>query len=195
MLKYCCLLLVLFCFNIKVSGQSLALFETKLYSEKITFCDLISKYVNMKNEFKYFTFDNSFYGVSSFDNNSKVFGNWNFVVRRDSLNQYGFSSLELPITTEWYHKLSNLADSTIKVFTIKFGKPVKETFVKKNVYQKGKKYFPGDIRKAMWLINGQKLKVDLSIEGEHNEYFYSINIETFKDYYGNLKLPMWWDGY
>ncbi|MVN23411.1 hypothetical protein [Mucilaginibacter arboris] len=181
--------------NINVSGQSLALFDTKLYSEKITFCDLLNKYVNMQKEFKYYTFGSSFYGVSSYDNDSNIFGNWSFVVRRDSLNQYGFSSLELPITAEWYRKLSYFADSTIKIFTVKFGKPLKETFVKTNVYQKGKKYFPSAVRKAMWLIDGQKLKVDFSIEGEHNEYFYLLKVERFKYYYGNTKLPKWWDGY
>jgi hypothetical protein len=46
----------------------------------------------------------------------------------------------------------------------------------------------------MWLIDGQKLKVDFSIDGEHGQYFYLLRIQRFKDYYGNLKLPPWWDG-
>lgn len=188
-------LLILFFLNTRLSAQSLAIFETKLYSEKIQLCDLLNKYINPHNEFKYYPLGNSFYGVSTYDNNSSIFGYWTFTIRKHSLNQYGFSSLELPINKEWYNKLSRFADSTIKIFTAKYGKPFKETFVKNNVYQKGRKYLSGDVKKAMWLINGQKIKVDFSIDGEHKEYFYSLKIERFKDYYGNIKLPKWWDGY
>jgi len=188
-------LITLFCLTLHVFGQKLSHFDTKLYSEKITLCDLIGKYVDTKEDFKYVPFDSSFFSVSYYNNVSEIFGSWSYVVRHDSLNQYGFSSTQLPITSEWYHKLFKLTDSTIKLFTDKYGQPAKDTLVKVNLYKKGAKFRTGTIRKAMWLIDGQKLKVDFSIVGEHNQYSYRLHIQRFKDYYGNMNLPPWWDGY
>ena len=193
--KISIVLITLLCFTVYVPGQKLSFFDTKLYSEKISLCDLLSKYVDKEREFKYTRFDSSFFSVSSYDNTSEIFGQWNYVVRHDSLNQYGFVSVELPMTAEWYNKLYKLTDSTIKLFTAKYGQPLKDTLVKVNLYQKGRKFHSGSILKAMWLIDGQKLKVDFSIVGEHNEYAYRFHIYRFKDYYGNIKLPPWWDGY
>lgn len=73
-----------------------------------------------------------------------------------------------------------MTDSAIKVFTVKYGVPIKDTVVRKNFYQKGRKYFPGDIKKAMWLVGGQKLKVDFSIGGEHGQYSYQLRIQDSK---------------
>ena len=179
----------------KTSGQSLSLFDTKLNSEKITLCDLLTKYVDTKKEFKFTPFDTDFFSISSYTNNSTIFGYWSYVIRHDSLNQYGFSSLTLPINSEWFKKLNQLADSVINLFTIKYGTPIKDTVAKNNFYRKDKKYRSGDIRKAMWLIDGQKLKVDFFISGEHEQYSYLLRILRFKDYYGNSKIPPWWDGY
>jgi len=181
--------------TICAAGQSLASFNTKLYAENMTLCDLLNKYLDKRQEFKFASFDTSFFSVSSYDNNSTVFGHWTYVVRNDSLNQLEFSSLALPINAEWFNKLSRLADSAIHVFTEKYGKPVKDTTIKRNFFQKGKKYIAGDIQKAMWLIDGQKLKVVFSIDGEHGQYSYLLRIQRFKDFYGNMKLPPWWDGY
>jgi hypothetical protein len=181
--------------TIPAFGQSLALFETKLYAEKVTLCDLLNKYVNKRQDFKFNSFDTSFFSISSYDNSSTIFGYWTYAIRNDSLNQLGFSSLELPITAEWFGKLSKLADSVINVFTIKYGKPDRDTIVKKNFFQKGKRNSTGDIRKAIWLIDGQKLKVDFSMDGEHGQFSYLLRIQRLKDYYGNMKLPPWWDGY
>ena len=194
-LKSIIFFLAFYVLTICASGQSLALFDTKLYAEKVTLCDLLNNYVSKRQEFKFISFDTSFYSISSYDNNATIFGHWNYVVRNDSLNQLGFSSLALPITDEWFQKLSRLADSAINVFTTKFGKPNRDTLVKKNFFKKGKRNAIGDIRKAMWFIDGQKLKVDFIIDGEHGEYSYLLRIQRFKDYSGNMKLPPWWDGY
>src|SRR4030095_4865 len=148
--KISIILISLVCLTVHTSGQKLSFFDTKLYSEKITLCDLLSKYVDAKGEFKYNRFDSSFFSVSSYDNISDVFGYWSYVVRHDSLNQYGFSSAELPMTSEWYNKLYKLADSIIKIFTEKYGQPLKDTLVKVNLYQKGGKFHSDEIRKAMW---------------------------------------------
>jgi len=157
--------------TIKVSGQSLSLFDTKLNSEKITLCDLVTKYVDTREEFKFTPFDTAFFSISCYDNNSAIFGHWSYVIRHDSLNQYSFSSLELPINSEWFKKLLQLADSTINLFSTKYGTPIKDTVARNNFYQKGKKVRSGEIRKAMWLIDGQKLKVDFSIDGEHEQFY------------------------
>jgi hypothetical protein len=155
----------------------------------------LTKYVDKRQEFKFIPYDTSFFSISSYDNNSTIFGLWTYVVRNDSLNQLGFSSLSLPINGEWFDKLSKFADSAIQVFTKKYGEPIKDTVVKTNFFQAGRKYKGGDIRKAMWLIDGQKLKVNFSIEGEHGQHSYVLRMERFKDYYGNMKLEPWWDGY
>jgi hypothetical protein len=181
--------------TICASAQSPALLDTQLYAEKVTLCDLLDNYVNKRQEFKVVCFDTSFFSISSYDNNASIFGHWTYVVRNDSLSQLGFSSLALPITDGWFQKLSRLADSAIDAFTAKYGKPDRDTIVKKNFFQKGNKNAVGDIRKAMWVIDGQKLKVDFSIDGEHGQYSYLLRIQRFKDYYGNMKLPPWWDGY
>lgn len=194
-LKTIKILLTFSVLTIKVSGQSLTLFDTRLNSKKITLCDLLNNYVDIKKEFKFTPFDSVFFSISSYDNNSAIFGYWSYVIRQDSLNQYGFSSLALPINLEWFKKISHLADSAINLFSKKYGAPIKDTVDKNNFYQKDKKYHSGEIRKAFWLINGQKLKVDFSIDGEHGQYSYIIRIQRFEDYYGNSKLPPWWDGY
>jgi hypothetical protein len=158
-------------------------------------CDFISKFIEQDRSFKYFYLDTSFFSISSYDNRGKIFGNWSFVSRHDSLDQIGFSSLDLPITPEWYNELYNQTDSLIKLFTAKYGQPAKSSTNEKNFYQKDKKYLPGHIIKAMWLMEGQKLKVEFIIDGEHKDFHYSLRLLRFKDYYGNVKLPPWWDGY
>jgi hypothetical protein len=178
-----------------VKGQDLSLLETKIYAEKLTFCDLVAKYIDTKKDFTYHSFDGLSYNISSYDNSALIFGHWNYTMRNDSLNQYGFSSIQLPVTAEWFNKLYPFTDSTIKFFTKKYGKPVQETLLKTNFYRKDKKVVAGVIIKAMWIIDGQKLKVQFSIDGEHHEYAYTMKIERFKDYYGNVKLPTWWNGY
>ncbi len=176
-------------------GQSLSIFETKLYNEKLTICDLINNYVDKQKDFNYKSFDTAFYCISVYDNRNEIFGNWSFVVRNDSLNQIGFTSLDLPINSEWFDNLYSKTDTIIKLFTGYFGQPLKQTRNEKNFFKKGEKYLPGDILKAMWDIDGQKIKVEYIIDGEHNDFHYSLRILRFKDYYGNIKLPEWWDGY
>lgn len=175
-------------------GQTFDVFDTKLYSEKLTMCDLISKFIDESSDFKYTYYDTSFFSISSDNHKGKIFGTWSFVLRGDSLDQIDFSSLDLAITQEWYNLLYKQADSLIKLFTIKYGPPLKSTTNQKNFYQNGKKYLPGDIIKAIWLINGQKLKVEFTIEGEHKNYYFMLRISKFKDYYGNHKVPLWWGG-
>lgn len=176
-------------------GQSLKLFETKLYEEKYTLCDLLTKYVGKNRDFKLYHFDSSFYSVSFYEEKYSKWGGWSFVLRNDSINQYNYSTDSAPINSEWFSKLHKLADSAIHVFTIKFGKPAKYSINKNNFYKRDKKYLPGAILKAMWVIDGQKLKVDFAIDGEHDDNSYSLRIDRFKDYYGNVLLPSWWDGF
>lgn len=176
-------------------GQSLAIFDTKLNTEKIAQCDLITKFINPRHGYEYKYFSDSFYSVSSYDNQSKIFGHWAFFVRHDSLNQLWFSSLELPINAESHQKIKALTDNAIAFFTSKYGLPIKTLVTKNNVYQTGKNYIPGTVHKAMWLVDGQKLKIDFSIGGEHGEFTYSLKIVKFSTYYANIKLPPWWDGY
>jgi hypothetical protein len=175
-------------------SQTADIFNTKLYSEKIDKCELIDRYVGEKS-FKYFHFDSAFFSISYYDNRGEILGNWGFVSRADSLDQISFSSLELPITQEWYNKLHKRADSLIAVFKTKYGEPAITTVNEKNYYGVNKKVIPGTIVKAMWLIDGQKLKVAFEIDGEHNQFHYLLSVRRFKDYYGNEKLPSWWDGY
>ena len=175
--------------------QTLDIFDTKLYNEKVSLCDILEKHIDKKNKFEYYPFDSSFFSVTSYNNRSIIFGNWSFVVRHDSLNQIGFTSLDLPITSEWFSKLSNFTDSAIKLFTLKYGDPAKQIFYKANIYKEGKKFVPGEIRKALWILNDQKLIISFSIEGEHQKYYYSVKILRFKDYYGNMLLEKEWDGF
>ena len=135
------------------------------------------------------------YFVSSYANYSDVFGHWRFVVRHDSLNQYGFSSLDLPITADSYDKLKVLTDSATCLFTKKFGPSAKTSATRMSGYSKGNKPIPRAGQKAMWLINGQKLTVNFSIIGEHGGSLYRLKIWRYKDHYENIKLPPWWDGF
>jgi len=177
------------------SAQSLDLFDTKLYAETTSLCDLLNKYVSRNQKFEFTPYGPSFYSVSSYDNRSAIFGQWTYVLRNDSLDQLEFASLDLPINAGWFNQLSKFADSAIHLFTGKYGKPARDTIVKRNYFRAGKKFMPGDIKKAMWLIDGQKLLVDFSIAGEHGNFTYLFRILRYKDYYGNQKLPPWWDGY
>ena len=193
--KPCIVALVLLLFASYASAQSLDVFNTKLHAERITLCDLVNKHAAAKQDFNVGFYDSSFYFLSSYDNHSPIFGNWTFTIRHDSLNQYGFSSLPLPITAEWYNTLYAFADSAIHVFATRYGKPARDTTVIKNRFANIAKHSPGDIRKAMWIIDGQKLKVEFDIGGEHDRYYYSLRIQRFQDYFGNQILPPWWNGY
>lgn len=188
------LIIYLFLTNISV-GQTIDVFDTSLYAEKLSFCELTHRYVNMGKDFKYVLLDTSFYAITSYGQTTDISGNWTFAARQDSLIQIGFTSLNLPITSDWFNKLYSRADSLIKYFNIKHGKPFKTDLNQKNFFLEGKKYSSSNIVKAMWLIDGQKLKVEFIIDGEHNDFHYSLRISKFKDYYGSVKLPPWWDGY
>jgi hypothetical protein len=187
---------LLICLSVATAsyGQMADIFDTKLYSEKIDRCELINTYIG-KKPFKYFHSDTTFFSVSYYDNKGEIFGNWVFVSREDSLDQISFSSLELPITQDWYNKLRKQADSLISVFKAKYGEPARTTVNEKNFYRVNQKVTAGAVVKAMWLIGGQKLKVVFEIGGEHNEFHYLLSVQRFRDYYGNQKLPPWWNGY
>ncbi|QCR22444.1 hypothetical protein [Pontibacter sp. SGAir0037] len=176
-------------------GQTISVFDTKLYSEKVDLCDITSKFIDLGKEFKYYPFGSDFFSVSAYDNSSDIYGHWSFVVRQDSLNQIGFTSLEYPITAENYDRLYRQADKLIKQYTSQYGQPVKSNFIKKEGFENNKSYNPNGIHKAMWLIDGQKLKVEFGVDGEHGEFHYSLSILRFKDYFSNMKLPPHWDGY
>lgn len=180
-----------------VKSQSLSFFDTKLKQEKLSLCDVVTKYVDLKDQrFQYEPyFGPSMYFISVNDHRLKIPGYWGFAIRNDSLNQYSFTSIDGPITAEWFNKLHPFADSTIKYFTSKFGKPVRDTSSKKNFFVTGKKFTPGVITKAMWILDGDKLKIDLSIVGEHDDFSYQLSIHRFRDYYGNMELRPWWSGY
>lgn len=174
--------------------QTVDIFDVKLYSERLDRCQLIDRYVGERT-FKYFQFDTTFFGVSYYDNAGEISGNWSFVSREDSLDQISFSSLELPIKQGWYNKLHRRADSLISIFKTKYGEPQMATVNEKDSHGVNKKNVPGVIMKAMWLIDGQKLKVAFEIDGEHNQFHYLLSIVRFRNFYGNQKLPPWWDGY
>ena len=180
---------------LNASAQSLAVFDTKLHAEKITLCDLINKQLDRRRNFNVTHYDSSFYFVSYQDHSAEIIGNWTFTIRHDSLNQYSFSSVQLPITAEWHNKLYTFADSAISVFTARYGKPLRDTIIIKNRFANNSKHSPGGIRKAMWIMDGQKLKVEFEIDGEHGHNHYKLSISRFGDYYGNMELPAWWDGY
>lgn len=175
-------------------SQTTTIFDTELHSEKIDKCEFIKKYVGEKS-FGYFQFDSNLFSVSYYDNKDEIFGNWAFVSREDSLDQISFTSLGLPITQDWYNKLRKRADSLISLFKAKYGEPTKITVNERNFYHVNQKVIAGTVVKAMWLIHGQKLKVALEIDGEHNEFHYLLSIKRFRDYYGDQRLPSWWDGY
>ncbi|MCC9166028.1 hypothetical protein [Pontibacter harenae] len=177
------------------SGQATAVFDNKLYTERLALCDLTSKFIGTDKDFNYHHFGPSFYSVSTYGNRGGLYGRWAFVVRNDSLNQISFTSLDLPITAEAYDELAKQTEDLIEIFTAKYGQPAKATSTKKNAYQKDKKPMVGAINKAMWLIDGQKLKVEFFVDGEHGDYHYTLRILRFEDYYSNMKLPAWWDGY
>ncbi|GAB3659825.1 hypothetical protein GCM10027594_30460 [Hymenobacter agri] len=175
------------------AGQSLALFKTPL-GGKLPLCAVLEKYVDRRQEFTYKPLGDLQF-ISSYANQSDVFGHWRFVVRHDSLNQYGFSSLELPITAGSYSKLKVLTDSAIILFTKQFGNPAKVSQGPPTGYVARQRPTPGVLRKAMWLIDGQKLTVNFSVVGEHGEYAYQLKIWRYQDFYENTKLPPWWDGF
>jgi len=175
-------------------SQTADIFDVKLYAEKLDKCDLIDRYVGGRS-FEYSHFDTAFFSISYYDNKGEIFGNWSFVSREDSVDQISFSSLELPITKKWYDALRKQADSLMLIFKTKYGEPAMATVNDKNSYGANKKIISGPIVKAMWLIDGQKLKLEFEIDGEHNEFHYLLRIKRFRDYYGNQKLPPWWNGY
>lgn len=176
-------------------GQTIEVFDYKLYSEKLTLCELISKFVDPNKNFEYTHFDSSFYSIKSYNNKSNIFGDWTFISRNDSINQICWTSIELPITEEWFKILYGQADSLINTFTIKHGQPIKFRKKEKKFYKPNHKLFPTEIMSATWIIDEQKLKVDFIVPGEHKDFYYMIRIQKFKDYYGNSKLNPGWDGY
>ncbi len=184
----------IFC-SLNGNAQTFSILYNKLKTENLSQCYAIEKYIHKGFDFDCDYNEKDFYRIRYFDNNNDPYGHWDYFIRKDSLVQVGFSSLELPIKEEWFNLLYKKADSLINAFTVEYGKPIKSTLKKENFYQKGKKQLSCDIIKALWLIDGEKLKVDFSIDGEHNQFHYAFSAIRFKDYFNWSELPAWWDGY
>lgn len=176
-------------------GQNLSQFDTKLKTERLTLCEALTKYADVSKGFKYTTRGKSIYSILKEEESYPLYGNWTYTLINDSLYEYSYATIELPLTEEWYNKLYPRVDSTIKYFTQKYGKPIRDTLIKNKVNQKTKKTDNSFQQISMWIINGQKIKVFFGIVGEHNEYSYVFSIHRFQDYYYEFALPSWWDGF
>jgi len=178
-------------------SQSLKLFDTAVNTHRVALCDLVQCYIDTSGiggvtEFTHYVYDwqKSFYVINFKGSLGELRGLWYFVMRRDTLNQYGFGAEETKPTPYNYTQYYKAADSVISYFTVKYGTPIRDTalYNLKNIR-------PGwyEIRKAMWVINGQKLVVEFKYD--HKDKKYMFDISRFKDYHGNFELPPWWDGY
>ena len=132
----------------------------------------------------------------------KIFINKSFVLLRDTvdssqfqLNQIGISSYELFVSEANFIKLRDESNKIINQFKIKYGEPTKYVNNKDRYFDQINSEISGDIIAATWVSNDIKLKVTFSKDGEHGEYRYQLCIHKFQDYFGNVKLPEWWDGY
>lgn len=172
-------------------AQSLKLLDTAVNLHRIDFCELVKRYIDTpyrQTAFTHYLFQShKFYGIKFKRNWNDLLGEWGFVMKNDTLNQYGFSSRVKEISYDNYIKYFKTADSAITYFTDKYGLPARDTSVNnlKNIRL--------GVRKAMWLINGQKLLVRFVYDHEFEEYIFEIS--RYEDYYGDFELPPEFDGY
>ena len=174
-------------------GQSSDIFNIKLYAERLTQSELVSKYLSKVDNYEYYKFDTAFYSLSFKGIYANIPGKYSLAMKNDSLCQIYFASY-FPISEHWLKSLHKQTDSLIAVFTNIFGQPSKSIDNFQN-YSTSKEKSSNTICKSMWAINGEKLKIEFSIEEEHGKSAYLVRIVKFKDYYGNTKLTQTWDGY
>jgi hypothetical protein len=180
---------------LSAKAQSIDKFDLVLGAGKYSMTHFIKTYADTTDDFKLIYLRKpEMYSVCYYGKLEDVFGQWSYTCRNDTLNQYGFVA-NYGITQEIYTKLQKATTTIIKDLTIKYGQPLKAATNSAYKFSKNAKLFPTNIKKAMWQINGQKLLVTFSVEGEHSEYTYSLRVSRFKDYRGNMKLPDYWDGY
>ena len=186
-------ILLLFAFLILFQGnsQSLRIFDTSVNVHRIDFCEFVqnkfsSALIGVDFTYYKFTSRTEFYGIKYNGQWNGLAGNWYFVIRFDTLNQFGFSLIDKEVNKYNYLRLYNAADSAINYFTAKYGSPIKEDSAKHNDFRM-------NVRKALWLINGQKLLVRFFYDHEYSEF--SFKIERFEDYDGDFELTEEIDGY
>jgi hypothetical protein len=125
-----------------------------------------------------------------------------FVLIQDSindqihqLNQIDLSTFRFGITEQNFQKLKLKTEELIEHFTSKFGEPTKSVINEDNFWSETFQKGFDTIIMAVWDKDEIKFQIDFTITGEHKLYKYQIRIHKFKDYWGNMKLPPWWNGY
>lgn len=201
-LKSILIVLVFACYNL--TAQTSNQFRVKLNQENFTLCEAIDSLITKDRDFKYYSYKTEkggvdFYSISKFENISELCGNWTYVIRNKKINQFSFVSNDYEISRENFDKLNQKTIELIDGFRKEYGIPINDDIYSQ--YDFDEKNPPTQIRiikKAMWYLKGERLKIDFSIvcTDEVNKVFsYSLKIIKFKDYMGSQKIPKWWDGY
>ena len=188
--------------SINASSQDFDFFDYPLNSDKITLCQAIEKYgINDNNDFRFVRIGKRLHSlVVKYDH--KIFANNSFVLIRDTinsnefkLNQVALSSKEFQINEKNFKKLLDETNRIINQFEKKYGKPTKSINNKDRYFGQKNEEIVDEIIATTWDSNNIKLKITFYKGGEHGHYHYYLDVSTFEDYFGNMKLPEWWNGY
>ena len=189
-------------FTISSSAQELEIFNHELYEKSMTLCEALE-------EFK-LTEDFKFVGIGKNLNSlvvevdDHIFKSKSFVLIKDTLNnqiyqlnQIGTRSNRLPISERNFLKLKLKIEELIKHYKSKLGEPTKTEINEYNFWKEAFQKSSDKIIMAVWDKNEVKFKLEFTITGDekHHPFAYELRISKFKDYYGNMELPPWWNGY
>lgn len=181
--------------SVSYSNEAKRSFTIRLDSGRHAPDSFITRFIGDR-PYKKIDFSPGFYSITYKDSLNKLPVTWAFVSRNDTLNQYGLFFEEYPVTPESFRLLYPVADSLMKIFQSRFGDPVKSVNNGGKFHAVGNSpFFQSDILKAMWMVDGQKITINFSINGEHPPFHYELKVSRFRNYYGNVELPPWWDGY
>jgi len=162
-----------------------------MLNEKLSQCDLISKYLGNIQHYEYYVMDSNYYGITVEGNFSSFSGNYNFAVRNDSLCQFYFMAA-LPKKSNSLKELSITLDSLILAWTGKFGPP--DLFIDGRVNSTNTEVENSTILSASWKIKQDILKLRFSYGESLRDARgnFNIIIHRYRECYFDKKFfPQW----
>lgn len=168
-------------------AQSLEQMNTRLLSEKVSFSELRSKYIDPKLEYDSTRYGKDLLEVRVRDNRSELKGEWFYLLRNDSLDQIHFIATQILIDEKWYRIFMRRTDSAINYFTNRYGAPATTT-PHRSDFAHIKHKIGCTIRKVKWNIGGQHLHVVFSLESEKDTKAYRLQISRYTNYFFNIKM-------
>lgn len=191
--------ILVFFANHNIKSQDFTIFDHHL-NTRLSLCESLENF-NFSDNFRFVNIGKNLYSLIS-DEEGKVILNKAITLMKDSigtddylLNQISMSSKDYKISEENFKNLYNETEKIIDQFVAKYGKPTKLIKNETLFFGKYDKNSGGNILAATWLDGKTKLQVRFSKDVEFRLELYTIRINKFQDYLGNMKVPDGFEGY